>query len=346
MPALNQPLPLVLVALAAPAAFAQTASPGFALTEYAQVPTPAHLVAGADGALYVGNSDNTTAGAFPHRVAPGGAPVEPLSATRIYDPDGVALDVDGAISGVPGSVLVASIGSGGPGRIWAVRPGGAVDPLFSGAGWNAQEMVFDSAGRLLISEPTSQSVLVSAGAAPETLFTLPAPVAVVAVDANDRVYTCADDGVVRIHASAGAEIDPSYTTFAARAYIDLGRGSGFGAALYALDDTDGRIYRVGASGDRTEIARGFDVTATGHIRDIGFGADGALYIAYTAQSSIWRLTACGGDCDASGSLDFFDFLCFQDLFASGDPYADCDASGALDFFDFLCFQNAFAAGCP
>jgi hypothetical protein len=29
-----------------------------------------------------------------------------------------------------------------------------------------------------------------------------------------------------------------------------------------------------------------------------------------------------------------------------DCYADCDSSGALDFFDFLCFQNAFAAGCP
>lgn len=27
-------------------------------------------------------------------------------------------------------------------------------------------------------------------------------------------------------------------------------------------------------------------------------------------------------------------------------YADCDGSGALDFFDFLCFQNAFDAGCP
>ena len=34
------------------------------------------------------------------------------------------------------------------------------------------------------------------------------------------------------------------------------------------------------------------------------------------------------------------------LFAAGDPAADCDGSGGLDFFDFLCFQNAFAAGCP
>ncbi len=54
---------------------------------------------------------------------------------------------------------------------------------------------------------------------------------------------------------------------------------------------------------------------------------------------------CYADCDASGGLDFFDFLCFQNLFAAGDPAADCDASGGLDFFDFLCFQNAFAAGC-
>ncbi|MFG0283004.1 MAG: hypothetical protein ACF8R7_01155 [Phycisphaerales bacterium JB039] len=55
---------------------------------------------------------------------------------------------------------------------------------------------------------------------------------------------------------------------------------------------------------------------------------------------------CYPDCDGSGALDFFDFLCFQNAFAAGDDYADCDESGALDFFDFLCFQNEFAGGCP
>jgi serine protease AprX len=55
---------------------------------------------------------------------------------------------------------------------------------------------------------------------------------------------------------------------------------------------------------------------------------------------------CYADCDQSGSLDFFDFLCFQNQFAAGDPQADCDGSGGLDFFDFLCFQNEFARGCP
>ncbi|MFG0282984.1 MAG: DNRLRE domain-containing protein [Phycisphaerales bacterium JB039] len=54
---------------------------------------------------------------------------------------------------------------------------------------------------------------------------------------------------------------------------------------------------------------------------------------------------CPADCDGSGELDFFDFLCFQNLFGMGDPGADCDGTGTLDFFDFLCFQNQFAMGC-
>ncbi|MFG0285154.1 MAG: GC-type dockerin domain-anchored protein [Phycisphaerales bacterium JB039] len=57
-------------------------------------------------------------------------------------------------------------------------------------------------------------------------------------------------------------------------------------------------------------------------------------------------SACSADCDGDGELTFFDFLCFQNLFAASDPGADCDEDGSLTFFDFLCFQNEFAAGCP
>ena len=61
---------------------------------------------------------------------------------------------------------------------------------------------------------------------------------------------------------------------------------------------------------------------------------------------------CYADCDGSGMLDLFDFLCFQDSFVNGEPYAcDCDTTTGTnppvcDIFDFLCFQNAFVAGCP
>ena len=64
-------------------------------------------------------------------------------------------------------------------------------------------------------------------------------------------------------------------------------------------------------------------------------------------------SSCYADCDQStgaGVLDLFDFLCFQNNFVLGEPYAcDCDTStGPLvcDLFDFLCFQDAFVGGCP
>jgi hypothetical protein len=74
---------------------------------------------------------------------------------------------------------------------------------------------------------------------------------------------------------------------------------------------------------------------------------GRIAPASAVQGLAWiEEEACYADCDESGELDFFDFLCFQDAFAAGEEYADCDESGELDFFDFLCFQNDFAAGCP
>ncbi|OAB63265.1 hypothetical protein AY599_20820 [Leptolyngbya valderiana BDU 20041] len=55
--------------------------------------------------------------------------------------------------------------------------------------------------------------------------------------------------------------------------------------------------------------------------------------------------ACRADCDGNGELNIFDFLCFQNLFASGDLAADFDGDGRLTIFDFLEFQNAFDIGC-
>lgn len=55
---------------------------------------------------------------------------------------------------------------------------------------------------------------------------------------------------------------------------------------------------------------------------------------------------CYADCDGSGALDLFDYLCFVNAFNQGIPQADCDINGVLDLFDFLCFVNAFNAGCP
>jgi trimeric autotransporter adhesin len=61
----------------------------------------------------------------------------------------------------------------------------------------------------------------------------------------------------------------------------------------------------------------------------------------------WGCTTpkCYADCNASGSLNVHDFVCFQTLYALGEPKADCDANGELNIDDFFCFQTLYAMGC-
>jgi len=56
--------------------------------------------------------------------------------------------------------------------------------------------------------------------------------------------------------------------------------------------------------------------------------------------------ACRGDFNGSGSINFLDFLAFQNAFDTGDLAADMDYDGQLTIFDFLEFQNVFNEGCP
>lgn len=69
------------------------------------------------------------------------------------------------------------------------------------------------------------------------------------------------------------------------------------------------------------------------VQSVLIEGDGVIYVG------------CYADCDGSGELDLFDFLCFTNDFNLGVESADCDGSGDLDLFDFLCFMNAFSEGC-
>jgi hypothetical protein len=70
-----------------------------------------------------------------------------------------------------------------------------------------------------------------------------------------------------------------------------------------------------------------------------------------AQGVGGSTNTCYANCDHSTTLPFLnvnDFICFQSLFASGDPAANCDGSTTppvLNVNDFICFQSSFAAGC-
>ena len=158
----------------------------------------------------------------------------------------------------------------------------------------------------------------------------------------------------------------------------LGTSKGDGGHGAAVDSA-GNVYLSGetfgdlggpSSGQREGFVAKYDASGsllwtqqlgTPHddwAADIAVDAGGDVYLGGTTSGTLgpssaggydaWLakfINACYADCDRDGELTFFDFLCFQNLFALGSLVADCDGDGTLTFFDFLCFQNEFAAGC-
>ena len=100
----------------------------------------------------------------------------------------------------------------------------------------------------------------------------------------------------------------------------------------------GRRYRV----DTIELDPGQRPGAVGGMDRVEIASLGARSMTIAGAGFVG---GCRADCDGDGQLSIFDFLCYQNLFASGDLAADFDGDGRLTIFDFLAFQNEFVAGC-
>ena len=74
-------------------------------------------------------------------------------------------------------------------------------------------------------------------------------------------------------------------------------------------------------------------------------------LLFAFPTSAGAVSACTGDFDNSGRIDFTDFLAFAAVFgkqhgdADYDATMDLDASGAIDFSDFLGFAAVFGNAC-
>ena len=144
-------------------------------------------------------------------------------------------------------------------------------------------------------------------------------------------------------------------------------GAGRLSSIAVFDDGTGPALYVGgvnmpSVNDIARYENGVWVTLDGGVDNWVFGLrvwDDAMYVGGNfTEAGLGRLASgivtrtsclqgCYPDCDPNGILDIFDFLCFQNSFVLGEPYAcDCDPNPACDIFDFLCFQNAFVGGCP
>ena len=122
------------------------------------------------------------------------------------------------------------------------------------------------------------------------------------------------------------------------------------AILARLDSAGNRLWirQFGTSEDDVASALAPDgpggVMVAGYTHGSLGGPNAGGSDAFLARYSTG---VCYPDCDQSGALDIFDFLCFQNSFVLSEPYAcECDPDPVCDIFDFLCFQNAFVGGCP
>ncbi|MCA9278036.1 MAG: hypothetical protein H6815_04520 [Phycisphaeraceae bacterium] len=152
------------------------------------------------------------------------------------------------------------------------------------------------------------------------------------------------------------------------------QSGGRGTALAVFDDGTGpALYQAGTAqpnvGYISRLENGTWVPLLGGVNSaipsisggfpsvFGLGAHSTgLYIMGNfaeigglSATGIARYEACDtcyADCDSSGSLNIFDYICFGNEYVAGTSYADCDGSGSLNVFDYICFGNAYAAGCP
>ncbi len=99
--------------------------------------------------------------------------------------------------------------------------------------------------------------------------------------------------------------------------------------------------------DPREYDSGLVAMNTHHLfPEIGIGFENEILACRQNRFEIVAAPeSCYADCDASGTLDVNDYICFQTKFALGDPYADCDGDGIRNVNDYVCFQTKFALGC-
>jgi photosystem II stability/assembly factor-like uncharacterized protein len=119
-------------------------------------------------------------------------------------------------------------------------------------------------------------------------------------------------------------------------------GSTFPASPYI--GTDAGVYR---SLDDGKTWKKFgDGMPNACVTDLIFDPARKFVTVGTQGRGAWRIFLdCPADCDGSGGLDAFDFLCYTNLFNAQDAKADLDGDGEFTLFDFLAYQNLFVQGC-
>ena len=308
---------------------------GAEATVHSAVTDPMQIAFAPDGTLFcgrdaIGSGGTNSQSVRIHRTPPGGGAAVEFGAIPIPDPDAVVVDVQGILSGVPGSVLVGgqTDASGDTGQIVAIRPDQTVVTVFGPSTlWkDPQDMAFDSTGRLVVIDRIRREIRTwSPGETGLTLLVddLPANPTHLTIGWLDRIFVSLLDGTIRRFDSDGSNEHimatglPAQTPIAASPFNEF-EGQWLSAGfIYAVVGTDLRAY----AGNQLNgfLQSGCEITGT--TRDIAFGPDNALYVSRFGNDHVMRFERpfpnLPGDLTCDGVVDGSDVsaLCL----AIGDP---------------------------
>ncbi len=263
---------------------------------YTNVTDPMLMDFAPDGTLYVGRDARGSGGdafspALISKVGPNASSVESFGSILMRDPDVVAYDVTGLVSGTPGAVVVGGTTGTNTTMIYKVLPNGTVSVLFGGylpnVG-NPRKLLFNSSGRLFISDSINGQVVSTASSSPPTQFCIAPEAHAIAFDANGRLaVTSVTQQKVRMFSANGTLLDPDFATVKANAPIVRGPGDAFwGSHLYSVNQ-GGQLIRIDLDGNITQMNQ----LGGGYLGqvELAFGPDNALYVSELYTDRIYRI---------------------------------------------------------
>jgi hypothetical protein len=280
-----------------PALSAAPAVPGATVRIHASVPDPTDIDIAADGTVFCGRDNSGSGGRYEdavkiHRVAPGGSPVSEFGDTAPADPDSVAIDRSGAITGTPGSVLAGGaryVFGSQDGRITAFTPAGVSSILIflQTEISNPGSFVTDPQGRLVFNayNPSGNTVKIlrrEAGGSLTTLVATGRPYAT-AFDALGRTVTSEDNGnPIRVFAADGTLL-ASHPIGRDATHLARAKGGFWGNSIYLFDPSHNLVC-LEVDGSWRVVGTGFEKAG-----DLVFGDDDCLYVAEFDNDRILRI---------------------------------------------------------
>lgn len=249
-------------------------APGYTIDVYANTPFPARLAVRSDGTLFAGNNPATNGNGPLAKIDCGGAPV--LRSADVFDPDVIAVDERGFLTGFTGSAITA----GGRTTMTFWRPDGSTS-TFNYTGFDPDDMTLDSNGNLLIA---ANGVFRYNGTTVTRIVTTPLSVNSIAVDSDGAILTALTDGRVQVYSANGQLLVQSLSVFTSAPIIRKDISGEYGGGFVVLD---GGLWRLNRQGQRAQIGSGFRYGAT--TSGMAMDESGALFISENANSRVLRV---------------------------------------------------------